>query len=210
LIPGGALCDGPRSRAYLLPGQGHGGFLITVNDPEAQAYFNQGIAQIHIFYYLEAERSFRQAARLDPDAPMPYWGMAMANVNNDKRARGFIKEAQQRADKVGARLTRLERLYRDGLGAFYGEKAGEKCRRQEWLKAVEAIVQEFPDDADARSWLAMVVWQNSQKGDGIGSRQAVDELIESALRVDPMHPGALHYRIHMWDGVKQERALDAA
>jgi peroxiredoxin/tetratricopeptide (TPR) repeat protein len=209
-IHGAAFDDGPRSRAYLLPGQGHGGFLITVNDPEAQAYFNQGIAQIHTFYYLEAERSFRQAARIDPDAPMPYWGMAMANVNNDKRARGFIKEAQQRAGKVAVKLPRHEQLYLDGLGAFYQEKGEDKARRQEWVKALETIVQEFPDDADARSWLAMIVWQNSQKGDGIGSRQAVDELIESVLRIDPMHPGALHYRIHMWDGVKQERALDAA
>ncbi len=32
----------------------------------------------------------------------------------------------------------------------------------------------------------------------------------NALRRDPAHPGALHFRIHLWDGVKPERALQAA
>jgi hypothetical protein len=40
-----------------------------------------------------AVRSFRQAALIDPEAPMAYWGMAMANLNNEKRAKEFIKEA---------------------------------------------------------------------------------------------------------------------
>jgi peroxiredoxin len=207
-IHGEAFDDGPRARAYLLPGQGHGGFPITTSSPEAQAFFNQGVAQLHTFYYLEAERSFRQAALHDPDAPMTYWGMAMANVNNAKRARGFLKEAQKRAETV--KPSRHEQLYLDGLAAFYREKGDDKAKRQDWLKALETIVQDFPNDLDARAWLAMVTWQNSQKGDGIGSRQAVDELIESVLRIDPKHPGALHYRIHMWDGVKQERAVKAA
>lgn len=207
-VHGEAFDDGPRAAAILLPGQGHGGFPITTRDPAAQAFFNQGVAQIHTFYYLEAERSFRQAARLDPASPMPYWGMAMANVNNDKRARGFMKEAQKRAET--ATLSRRERLYLDGLAGLYKEKGDDKAKRQEWVKALETLAIEFPDDADARAWLAMVVWQNSSKGDGIGSRLAVDELLTSVLRIDPDHPGGLHYRIHLWDGQKQEQALKAA
>ena len=30
------------------------------------------------------------------------------------------------------------------------------------------------------------------------------------LKVEPMHPGAHHYRIHLWDGSKPERALPSA
>src|SRR5215467_1944542 len=32
---------------------------------------------MHSFWAVEAERSFLQAAALDPDAPMPQWGIAM-------------------------------------------------------------------------------------------------------------------------------------
>ena len=48
----------------------------------------------------------------------------------------------------------------------------------------------------------MVIWENGT----VGSRQAVDTLLDSVLRVDPTHPGAHHYRIHLWDGVKPVRA----
>ena len=52
----------------------------------------------------------------------------------------------------------------------------------------------------------MVTWQNGN----IGSRQAVDTVIDSVLQVEPMHPGAHHYRIHLWDGDKPTRAEKSA
>ena len=204
-IHGESFNDGPRRRAVLLPGMGDVPFKATAKSPEAQAFINQGVGQLHSFFYLEAERSFRQAAMLDPDCATAYWGMAMANVNNARRARGFLKEARKRADKVGRR----ERLYIEALEAFYAPGGTEKTRRQGLLTGLETIVQDFPDDPDAAAWLAMVTWQNGGK-DGIGSRQAVDFLIDRVLEAEPMHPGAHHYRIHLWDGVKATRALGAA
>ena len=50
---------------------------ITTTSPEAQQFFDQGVAQMHSFWAREAERSFLQAAALDPAAPMPHWGIAM-------------------------------------------------------------------------------------------------------------------------------------
>ena len=54
-------------------------FPITTRSPEVQKAFNRGVALLHLFWTVEAERSFRQAATLEPGNPMPYWGMAMAN-----------------------------------------------------------------------------------------------------------------------------------
>ena len=51
-----------------MPGQGKVNFPITTASPEAQAFFNQGVAQLHSFFYFEAESSFRQVAQLDPAA----------------------------------------------------------------------------------------------------------------------------------------------
>jgi peroxiredoxin/tetratricopeptide (TPR) repeat protein len=204
-VHGEAFNDGPRHRAYLMPGMGKVHFPVTTKSKDAQAFIDQGVAQLHSFYYFESERSFRQAAQLDPDCAMAYWGMAMSNVYNNRRAKGFIGEARKRAAKVSHR----EQLYLDAIEALCKEASSDKNRRQEALKGLESIVQEFPDDIDARAWLAMVTWQNSEQ-DGIGSRQAVDTVIESVLELEPMHPGAHHYRIHLWDGTKPSRAERSA
>src|SRR3954447_25422507 len=67
----------PTLPAKLLPGMGTVHLAITTSSPEAQKFFDQGLAQMHSFWAREAERSFLQAAQLDPSAPMPYWGIAM-------------------------------------------------------------------------------------------------------------------------------------
>ena len=204
-IHGEAFNEGPRRKASLTPGMGKVHFPVTTSRPEAQAFVTQGVAQLHSFYYLEAERSFRQAAQLDPACPMAYWGMAMANVNNAKRAKGFLKEAKAKASAT--KLTRHEQLYLDSLDALYKEGGSDRTNKKEHLLALEAIVAEFPDDLEARAWMAMVAWQGAGADT---SRQALDVVIESVLEKEPMHPGAHHYRIHLWDHQKAARAEKAA
>ncbi|MED6326692.1 MAG: hypothetical protein VYE14_04955, partial [Verrucomicrobiota bacterium] len=75
---GEAFNEGPRQSAYLMKGMGRVRFPVTTDSQEAQLFFTQGVAQLHGFWYFEAERSFRQAAMLDPDCAMAYWGMAVA------------------------------------------------------------------------------------------------------------------------------------
>src|SRR5579863_6509283 len=67
----------PTLPAKLLPGMGTVHMAISTANPEAQKFFDQGLAQMHSFWAREAERSFLQAAALDPKAPMPQWGIAM-------------------------------------------------------------------------------------------------------------------------------------
>src|SRR6185369_14244559 len=67
----------PTLPAKLLTGMGTVHLPITTSNPEAQKFFDQGLAQMHSFWAREAERSFLQAAALDPAAPMPQWGIAM-------------------------------------------------------------------------------------------------------------------------------------
>src|SRR4051812_4299728 len=88
-----AFNEGPRQSAVLMNGTGKVKLKISSKHPKAQAFFNQGVGQLHGFWYFEAERSFRQVASFDTNCAMAYWGMAMANVNNSNRAAGFIKMA---------------------------------------------------------------------------------------------------------------------
>jgi len=204
-VHGEAFNEGPRQRAYLIPGMGDVSFPVTTKIPEAQQFFNQGVGQLHCFYYFEAERSFRQVAALDRDLPMAYWGLAMANVNNEKRAKEFLAIAEKLKDKADPR----ERLWIAFLSEWYKNAAGEK-RARAAIKALEAIVGDYPDDVEAKAFLAWACWHFNDKGLPLSSHQAVESIIADVLRANPMHPGAHHYRIHLWDSEKASRALDSA
>ena len=203
-ILGEAFDEGPRRQAVLLLGMGRVDFPASTTKPEAGLLMTQGVAQLHSFYYFEAERSFRQAAMVDPDCPMAYWGMAMANINNPRRAKGFLKQADDKASK--ATITRRERLYLDALVALFRESGGGQAGPKGYIAGLEAVVRESPEDLDARAWLVLAAYQFDQ----VGSRQALDIVLESVLRAAPDHPGAHHYRIHLWDGVMPTQALNSA
>src|SRR5438876_1525756 len=102
-LHGEAFNEGPRQSAWLMPGTGKVRLKVRTRNRDAQAFFNQGIGQLHGFWYFEAERSFRQAAFFDTNCAMAYWGMAMANVNNEKRAAEFIKRARDSKSNASPR-----------------------------------------------------------------------------------------------------------
>ncbi len=195
--------EGPRQAAELIPGTGNVQLTVTTAKPEAQAFFNQGLGQIHGFWYLEAERSFRQAAHLDHDCAMAYWGMAQANINNEKRAKGFLAEAMQRKDKASAH----ERRYIEALHEYYnGAEKDSKKRAENYAKALERIVLDYPDDLEAQALFALQLYQNKSKGVPIQSSLAVDAVLRDVLGANPLHP-CHHYVIHLWDTDRAAKAL---
>src|SRR5262245_51604218 len=62
----------------LIPRMGNHRHPIVTTSGEAQLYFDQGFNFVFGFNHEEAVRSFRRAAELDPNAPMPHWGIAWA------------------------------------------------------------------------------------------------------------------------------------
>jgi len=205
-VHGEAFDEGPRQAAVLIEGCGKVDFPITTKNPEAGKFFNQGVGQLHGFWYFEAERSFRQVAMLDPDCAMAYWGCAMANVNNEKRAVDFMKKAKNLRDKASKR----EQLWIDALANFYVDtKKDKKSRQMSFIKDTESIIHEFPEDLEAKAFLAWAIWHAKEDGVPMVSREAVDALLSQVFAKEPMHP-AHHYRIHLWDDDKPERALASA
>ena len=203
---GEAFDAGPRQAAVLILGCGKVSFPITSKNISAQAFFNQGVGQLHGFWYYEAERSFRQVALLDPDCAMAYWGCAMANVGNEKRAVGFIKKAVEK--KTGA--SKREQAWIGALDGYYTDvKKEKKSRQMEFIKATEDIISDFPDDLEAKAFLAWAIWHAKEDGVPLVSREAVDAIIGQVLAKEPLHP-VHHYRIHLWDDSRPARAVASA
>lgn len=203
-VHGEAFDEGPRQKAYLMGNTGKVHFPITAKDPLAQQFFNQGIGQVHGFWYLEAERSFRQVLAIDPDCAMAYWGIAMANTNNETRAKKFLAEAVKRKQKASPR----EQQWIDMLNNYYQGEKDDKARKKAQVRALETLSHEDPKDLEARAFLAYYLWKHGSTT-GIPSHQAIDSILELVFLAEPMHP-AHHYRIHLWDEEKAARALGAA
>ncbi|MDI1310542.1 redoxin domain-containing protein [Prosthecobacter sp.] len=201
---GEAFNEGPRQAAVFIPGCGDAvNFPISSKNPDAQKFFTQGIGQLHGFWYYEAERSFRQVAALDPECAMAYWGMSMANVNNEKRASAFIKKATPLKAKATPRekkwIATLENLYREN------DKRDKKQKSLDCIKDFETLAQDDPKDIEAKAFLVWRIWFSRDEAP-MSSLQAVDALIDQIFAAIPNHP-AHHYRIHLWDQSKPILAL---
>lgn len=211
-VAGEAFDEGPRQAAVLLPGvAGLCRFPVTTTSDEAQRFFDQGIAQLHGFWFLEAERSFRQVLRLDPECAMAWWGMAMANVENPSRAKLIIADGmRQKRDHLAPK----ENAWMQSLSDFHEERKGgrdEKARLRHLVRDWEQIVTDDPDDIEAKAFLVGLIWRNDAHGGvKISSHLSVDTLAREVLARDPRHAGIHHYRIHLWNHEKDERALDSA
>jgi peroxiredoxin len=204
-LHGEAFNEGPRQSAWLMPGTGKASIKVKTKSKDAQAFFNQGVGQLHGFWYFEAERSFRQVAFYDTNCAMAYWGMAMANVNNSNRAHGFI----QRAYDLKTNASPREKLWIEAYHAYFTGTNSENERGKVLVTALENIIHKYPKELEAKTFLAFQVWDNEGKGLPVTSRESVDALAREVLAAEPLHP-IHHARIHLWNGHKDEQALDSA
>ncbi|HMC20575.1 MAG TPA: hypothetical protein VKL19_01885, partial [Thermoanaerobaculia bacterium] len=74
------------SEVAIEPGVGQVHYAVSSKNPEAQRFFDQGLAYLYGFNHEAAVRSFRHAGELDPNLAMAWWGVALAlgpNINLD-------------------------------------------------------------------------------------------------------------------------------
>ena len=82
----------PLLPAKLLTGMGDTNMPVTTTSDEARKFFNQGISQMHSFWFVESERSFLQAAELDPDMAMAYWGISVSAAADYRPAFQLLRD----------------------------------------------------------------------------------------------------------------------
>jgi peroxiredoxin/Tfp pilus assembly protein PilF len=206
-VHGDTFDEGPRRGAYLMGRTGRVSFPVTTTSKEAQAFINQGVGQLHGFWYLEAERSFRQAAAIDPSCAMAYWGMAMANLTNATRAKGFIAEATKR--KYATELTPREHDYIDALQAYHADQPKGGDRKKGFVTALKRIADTYADDIEAKAFTVRYAWEYRTFGDAGYDQAKVDLVLAEIFKAAPDHP-AHHFRIHLWDDKNPANAVTAA
>lgn len=200
--------DAPR--AQLFQGLGARTRPISTSSSEAQHYFDQGIAWMYAFNHDEAIRSFARAAELDPDAAMPWWGIALCEgpnyndpVMTDERsaaAWGALQEALARIE----RTTPIERALIEALSQRYAKPWPEDraALEQAYADAMADVWARFPDDADvgtlyAEAMMVQRPWKlYSADREPEGDTPTIVATLERVMALDPEGPGANHLYIH--------------
>ena len=210
----------------LLLGLGDGRVPITTRDELAQAFFDQGMALLYGFNHDEAARSFRRASELDPDAAMPYWGLALAigpNYNDsavDAARAKATYETVQTALARAPRASEREQAYVRAVAKRYAspDPASDWLAFQhDYSDAMRELSHAYPDDLDtatlfAESLMMLRPWQLwTLSGEPAPGTLELVAVLESVLRRNPSHAGANHFYIHAVEASKNlERAIPSA
>ncbi|MFO7714515.1 hypothetical protein [Desulfosarcina sp.] len=222
-----ALAEDPNTAsgpiAPVLKGVGDTHHPVSTRSERAQYFFDQGLRLTYAFNHQEALRSFKEAARLDPDCAMAYWGWALVlgpNLNLPMspeaapQAYAAVQMALSRKDKATAR----ERDYIDALAKRYS--ADPHAQREPldaaYAEAMGAVHARYPDDLDAATLYAAALMNRSpwnywtDAGAPRPQTPAILQALEMVMQRDPEHEGALHYYIHAVEAVDAERGVQAA
>jgi tetratricopeptide (TPR) repeat protein len=210
--------------ATLMTGLGKLHHPVSTKNVQAQQFFDQGVRLIYAFNHDEAARSFQRAAELDPRLAMAFWGIAEAvgpNYNDPASDDRFsaAHEAIQKAVELSANAPANEQAYIAAMAKRFPEdpKADHHKAAQNYRDAMREVSQNFPDDLDAATLFAEAGMNLHPWGlwhvDGTpeeGTEEVVATL-ESVLKRDPEHMGAVHYYIHAVEASRNpERALAGA
>jgi tetratricopeptide (TPR) repeat protein len=184
----------------LVEGLGTSGIVPDTSNEEARRWFDQGVRLIWAFDEAEAIRSFTQAQRLDPKCALCFWGEAWARgptINLQPRTEELAaaSAAAARAAALGARLSDHDR----GLIAAMQVRAagGQEFRNKPYVKAIAKLAAAYPAD-DAIAVIAADA-EMMVKSDGIKPGSNAQRLLETVLRRNPDHSGAIHMYIHLND-----------
>ena len=114
---------------------------------EAQRYYDQGLAYLHNYVWIEAARSFHQALRLDPSLTLAHVGLSTAYIelNLSARSRQAIATAQASSSKSETHIWR--HVEARSLQMAAEEAPGDSSKLAAYRKALDAAIAAFPNDA---------------------------------------------------------------
>lgn len=198
-----------RPLAPRLDGLGSMQHPVTTKNPESQVFFTQGVNLIYAFNHPEAVRAFKEAARLDPDNAMAYWGWALAlgpnlNLPMQPEAIPLAFKASRKALELMGGATPVEQALSGALAERYSNdtKADRAALDRAYAQAMGTVVARFPDHLGAATLYADALMNLSPwnywmpDGQPREHTPVIVRTLESVLARNPDHAGALHLYIH--------------
>lgn len=203
------IMDTTRQMAPLMENLGKYGMKVSTPTERAQLFFNQGLNLYYGFNHLEAYRSFREAARLDPDCAMAYWGQALSlgpniNLPMDPADTETVYKALQKALTLQDKSSAKEQALISALSKRYTSEAlkDRKPLDEAYANAMDEVAKKFPEDAEVNTLYAEALmdlhpWDFWKNGKAQPWTSQPVEIINKVVSKYPNHPGANHLNIHI-------------
>ncbi|NND34263.1 MAG: hypothetical protein HKN76_16880 [Saprospiraceae bacterium] len=215
--------DGSLPVAPKLKGLGEQHFEITTESAEAQEFFNQGMRLVYGFNHAEALRSFQEAARLDPDCAMAYWGQALAvgpNINDPFPDMERQKQAFESINKAAALTGKITEMEKALINAYKARCTDQEIEQQNlniaYFQEMQKVYESYPDHPEtgilyAASIMNTMPWDyyDGEKN----PRENTDACVAALRKVIekyPKHPGGHHYFIHIIEAKDPNQAIPSA
>lgn len=209
----------------LVDGLGPVHHRVSTISPEAQKFFDQGLAYMYAFNHNEADRSFARAAELDPNLAMAHWGRALALGPNynlseiDTAAAKAAYDESQRAVALADHANAAEKMYIAAVAKRYPADPKGDWRQHaiDYKNAMADLTRKYPDDLDAATLYAesamnLRPWKLYDKdGNPAEGTDEIVKVLEWVLARNPNHVGANHYYIHATEAsTTPQRAMPCA
>lgn len=196
-----------------LTGWGSYSWKITTSSDSTQFYFNQGINMYYAFHTIESRASFKKAIRFDSSCAMAWYGRALSlgpniNFGSGFRAPADAFVAAQNSEKYAGACTAMERGLIGAIGKRYTNDTSMSLLtlQENYTRAMEQLSVKFPKDADVVTLLAdalMVEHPWDLYDTDLQPKSwtpGISRVLDRALAIAPLHPGANHLRVHLLEG----------
>lgn len=206
LISAGISCSPAGLHRHSGDSLGSVNFPLACS-PATQARFNSAFILLHHMTYPQAREAFREITESDSGCAMAYWGIAMTLFQPvwptrpgpaDLRS-GW--EAIRRAKSLNPPDER-EQLLISATEAFFRDPGSHDYWRRirGWYDGMERAYRIFPDDQEISAFyaLALIATVPPDQISSTNNARAAAILL-GILKVNPRHPGAMHYMIHAND-----------
>ncbi len=217
------IMDTTRQMAPLMENLGKYGMKVSTDVERTQLFFNQGLNLYYGFNHLEAYRSFKEAARLDPNCAMAYWGQALSlgpniNLPMDPTDTETVYKALQKSLSLLDKASAKEQALINALAKRYTAQAlkDRKSLDEAYATAMEEVAKKFPEDAEVNTLYAEALmdlhpWDFWKNGKAQPWTSQPVEIIDKVISQYPNHPGANHLNIHILEASPQpDKAAESA
>ena len=178
---------------------------VSTSSKQAQAFYDQGLAYLHSYVWVEAARSFHQALRLDSSVALAHLGLtiALAELNARDAAHAELERAKTLAKSDHDR----RHVNARALQMAAEEAPGDAAKLTAYRAALDAALLAFP--LDEQFWLQRGQAASPDAAErGQGSVAGSIAFYEKARDLAPSHFAAHHYLTHAYENTGHvEQAL---
>ncbi len=174
---------------------------VSTESTDAQALYDQGLAHLHSYRWIEAARSFHAALRLDPQLAMARLGLARAfeGLKDEDAADHAAQEAHAASGAASDREQQYIAAYALKRKAVRAQSVDREAAVRAYQNALDALTA--ADESDAEAWLLRGNATEGAAGRGQGGDETSLAFYQAALRAKPGHFAAHHYLAHTYENL---------